>query len=101
MSEPTEQAAAENPNVSQEPDRRLWLLWHQGQRPDVQQFLAGFGDLSLAQLVAVLAVDQRQRWQRGERVPAERYLQLHPSLQADAEIALEVIYGEFLVREQL
>jgi hypothetical protein len=59
------------------------------------------GVSSLAGVVSVLAVDQRQRWQRGERVPAEAYLQLYPDLEADAERALELIYGEFLLREAL
>ncbi len=53
------------------PDQDLWQLWRQGQRPDVRAFLAGAGNLSLAQVAAVLAVDQRERWQSGERIPAE------------------------------
>jgi WD40 repeat protein len=80
-----------------QPDVQLEELWRQGQRPDVRDFLAGVS--SLAGVVGVLAVDQRQRWQRGERVPAEEYLRLHPGLAADAEKALELIYGEFLLRE--
>jgi serine/threonine-protein kinase len=82
-----------------QPDVQLEELWRQGQRPDVRDFLVGVS--SLAGVVGVLAVDQRQRWQRGERVPAEAYLQLYPGLEADAEKALELIYGEFLLREEL
>src|SRR5438270_99155 len=54
----------------------------------------------LAQVVAVLAVDQRERWQGGEPIPAEVYLQRYPALQADVEKALELVYGEFLFREE-
>src|SRR5579871_3430456 len=83
------------------PDQDLWQLWRQGQRPDVHAFLASAGILSPAQVAAVLAVDQRERWQSGERIPAEIYLQLYPLLQEDGEKALELVYGEFLLREEL
>src|SRR5262249_31009066 len=39
------------------------------------------------------------RWQAGERIPAEAYLERHPALQADVEGALELIYHEVLLRE--
>jgi serine/threonine protein kinase/WD40 repeat protein len=48
----------------------------------------------------VLRVDQRQRWQSGERLPAEAYLQRYPALQADAEAAFDLVYQEFRLREQ-
>jgi serine/threonine protein kinase/WD40 repeat protein len=81
--------------------QRLWQLWQQGQRPDVRQFLADAGDLGTEQIAAVLWTDQRQRWEGGERVPAEVYLQMCPALAADPECALELIYGEYLLREAL
>ena len=37
-----------------EPDRELWRLWREGQRPDVRRFLADAGDLALSQIAAVL-----------------------------------------------
>src|ERR1700689_2362267 len=79
----------------------LGQLWQQGQRPDVHELLAAAGTLSPSVTAAVLAVDQRQRWQHGERVPAEAYLQQYPALEADAERALELVHGEFLLREEL
>jgi sugar lactone lactonase YvrE len=79
---------------------RLWELWRQGQRPNVQEFLAGAGSLPAEKLAAVLAVDQQERWQRGERVRAEAYLQKYPALRADRERALELVFGEFLLREE-
>jgi serine/threonine protein kinase len=51
--------------------------------------------------VAVLRADQEARWQVGKRVPAEAYLAMHPALALDLETALELIYGEFLLREGL
>jgi serine/threonine-protein kinase len=48
----------------------------------------------------VLRVDQRRRWQAGERVPAEDYLRRHPALAADPDAALDLIFHEFLLREE-
>src|SRR5262245_41280457 len=78
---------------------RLGRLWRQGQRPDLGAFLAQAGPLAPNQLAAALRLDQRLRWQSGERVPAEDYLRRHPALAGEA--ALEVVYGEYLLREEL
>jgi WD40 repeat protein len=64
-------------------------------------FLAEAGPLPPAEVAAVLRVDQRQRWQAGERVPSEDYLRRYPAVAADPESALDLIYGEFLLREGL
>jgi serine/threonine protein kinase len=90
---PQRPAAGAAPNPPRE------ILGQQGPGPDVREFLAGAG--KLAQLAAALAVDQRQRWQRGERIRAEDYLKGCPALAADTERALELVYGEFLLREEL
>src|SRR6266849_5856284 len=47
-----------------------------------------------------LLVEQRQRWQRGERVPVEAFLEKAPALGADADGLLDLIYNEFLLREE-
>jgi serine/threonine protein kinase len=83
------------------PDQCLERLWQQGQRPGLRDFLATAGELSLPQLAAVLAVDQWQRWQHGERIAAEAYLRDYPALLGDVERALELVYGEFLLRQKL
>jgi serine/threonine protein kinase len=83
------------------PAGRLWQLWRQGQRPDVRRFLAQAGPLGPRQTAAVLRVDQRERWQAGERIPAESYLREYGNVAGDPEAALDVVYGEFLVREDL
>src|SRR5205085_2155843 len=79
---------------------RLRQLWLQGQRPDAGEFLAGCGPLPWAEVAAVLRADQCHRWQSGERILAETYLRQHPDLAAHAESALDLIYGEWLLREQ-
>jgi WD40 repeat protein/serine/threonine protein kinase len=88
------------PPAQPHPAQRLHLLWGQGQRPDVQQFLAGAGPLPAAEVAAVLLVDQRERWRIGERIPAEDYLSLYPHHCADPEYGLELVYGEYLLCEQ-
>ena len=49
----------------------------------------------------VLRYDQLRRWRDGDRVPAERYLATHPALAADPEGGLVLVYGEFLLRQEL
>jgi tRNA A-37 threonylcarbamoyl transferase component Bud32 len=50
--------------------------------------------------LALLRADQQRRWQRGERIAVEGYLQRYPALVADPEAVLDVLYGEVLLREQ-
>jgi hypothetical protein len=54
-----------------------------------------------AGLLALLRRDQRERWLRGERVPAEWYLEQHPGLAADPEAVLDLAYVEFVLREEV
>jgi serine/threonine protein kinase/WD40 repeat protein len=59
-----------------------------------------FGPFSASELVQVVRADQRARWSRGDRVPAERYLADYPLLQDDAESSADVVYAELLLREE-
>lgn len=86
--------------ANEPPDRILWFLWRQGQRPDLEAFLNQYGPLTAEQIVAVQAVDQWERWQVGERVPAEVYLTMQSSLGVGAAGGLDLVYGEYLLREQ-
>jgi serine/threonine protein kinase len=52
-------------------------------------------------LLDVIEIDRAERWRRGERVTAERYLKMFPAMRNDAESALVVIYGEFYLRKEL
>jgi serine/threonine protein kinase len=81
--------------------RRLQRLWQAGRRPDLAAFLAGAGGLTPDQLLAVVRIDQQQRWLGGDRASAEDYLRSYPALQADAEGAVVLVLGEFLLRERL
>jgi hypothetical protein len=55
----------------------------------------------LAQVGDVLHADQRERWLGGERVLAETYLEHLPALGTARELAIDLIYAELLIREEL
>jgi hypothetical protein len=89
------------PGSRSSPARVLWELWRQGLSPNISDFLIRAGQLGPTQLVAVLRVDQRQRWLLVDRIPAEDYLQQLPILAAEPLHALDLIYSEFLLRQEL
>jgi serine/threonine-protein kinase len=51
-------------------------------------------------VLALLLADQQERWGRGERVLVESYLDKWPMFRTDEDKALDLIYHEFLLREQ-
>src|SRR6059058_3525374 len=59
------------------------------------------GDSTPSELLAALGDDRDRRWRAGDRVPTEQYLAAHPFLAAAPECALELVYGEYLIREHL
>jgi serine/threonine-protein kinase len=81
--------------------RRLEELWERGERPDIYRFVAEAGMYGVDELAAALGIDQWQRWNVGERIPVEEYLDRYPKVATDPELAMELVYGEFLIREQL
>jgi tetratricopeptide (TPR) repeat protein len=52
------------------------------------------------QLVDEVCREQRQRWEAGDRVPAEVYLGRHPAIAADTACALELLFHEMLLRKE-
>jgi tetratricopeptide (TPR) repeat protein len=68
---------------------------------DVDTDFADLDTMSQEGLLDRLCEIQVKRWRAGERVPAEAYLALHPGVQPTDEAAFELIYGEFLLREEL
>ena len=80
---------------------KLEQLWQQGSPPDPIVFLQEAGvDLRAPATVAVLSADQWQRWQAGQRVAAEDYLRRCPELGNSPDAAVDLIYGEFLIRDE-
>ena len=105
MVEPTRiQSPRTHPGVAGErdaPARRLWSLWRQGQQSRVQDFLAQAGVRNSGQILEVLLVDQAERFRLGQGVLAESYLDAFPTVRDDPEQAVDLIFAEYLVREEL
>jgi eukaryotic-like serine/threonine-protein kinase len=80
--------------------RRLQGIWKRSGLLDLGNLSTRIESLSVAQAVAVLSDDLWDRWLAGKRVPAETYLGLRADLWSD-ETAVDLVYGEFLVREEL
>ncbi|MBI3466206.1 MAG: serine/threonine protein kinase [Planctomycetes bacterium] len=91
-------------NPSQAPPansaQQLWQQWQASNALGVQELLAHAEELTLAQLVEVLRVDQHERWERGDPQSAEAYFARYPALQSDKECAVDLVYSEFLLREE-
>jgi serine/threonine protein kinase/tetratricopeptide (TPR) repeat protein len=51
-------------------------------------------------LVMALRLDQRRRWEQGEHVRVETYLEEQPGLRDDPDALLDLIYGEVVLREE-
>jgi hypothetical protein len=82
------------------PAEQLLQLWQLGEPVDVDTFLGTVGRLNATELADVLRVDQRQRWNAGERILAESYFERFPDVCADADAAVDVLFQEFLLRQQ-
>jgi serine/threonine protein kinase len=52
-------------------------------------------------LAALLRQDQRRRWLRGQRLRVEDYLERYPALRANPGALLDLVYGEFALREEM
>jgi eukaryotic-like serine/threonine-protein kinase len=78
--------------------RRLWRV---GTAPDLKHFLASQPALAPDHLLDVIEVDRTERWHRGDRVKAERYLKDYPPIKEDTEASLVLIYGEYYLRKEM
>jgi len=82
------------------PDQELWQLWQQGELPDVGRFLAEAGNLSLAQVPRYWRSISANTGSGASASPRNPISSSIPALQTDVETALELIYGEYLLREE-
>ena len=84
--------------------RRYEQAWrdsdHAGSRPSLQLFLGEAGQESddPGARLALLRADMSLRWETGEKVTAQWYLDRYPSLGQDTIVAL--VYEEFCLREE-
>jgi len=77
--------------------RQLWQLWRLGQQPDVAAFLRENPANDDRQLLAVLFVDQNERWHVNETIPFEKYFDVFSDL-ADKPESLELVLNEIALR---
>jgi serine/threonine-protein kinase len=97
----TKPISVEDAPGSVDPAEKLRQLWKTGNAPKLAEFLSQLEPLTPEQLVEVLHVDQRERWQAGEPILAEHYLQTYSNVADNVETALDLIYSEFRFREDL
>jgi hypothetical protein len=82
--------------------------WLAGQRPRVEAFLHDVAEPKrsalrhelLLVLVHYLQIDQRRRWQQGERASVREYLHETPELREEPEIVFGLICHEVLLRQE-
>lgn len=79
---------------------RLIKVWDSGKNPELRDFVAEQDSLTHHELVALVSEDQRLRWARGERRLTEEYRDHFAEL-AQGPVVLDVIYAEFILREDL
>src|SRR5262245_56052573 len=97
---PTAEAAVRSATSHSPPFKFQWQ-WRTGQQPQIESFVSEWPAMSISELAAVARIDLRQRWRRGEQPAAGDYLARFPQLQAEPELIVDLIYSEFLVREEL
>lgn len=93
--------AVSPPASSAPPSVEFQRQWQVGQQPRIDAFLAQQPAMSVNELGAVVRVDLRQRWRSGEQIGASDYLTRFPQLLAEPALAVDLIYSEYLVREEL
>jgi WD40 repeat protein len=102
MSDPTRTKTAPLSGIGPgDPSQRLASLWHQGQQPAVDEFLAQAEISDPALVTSVLRVDQRERRRLGQWIPAESYLNAFPAVRNDPEKAMDLVFAEYMLREEL
>ncbi len=83
-----------------DPAWQLWCLWQQGHQPRVADFLEQAGVRDPDRIVMALRVDQSERCRLGQWVPAEDYLEVFPAIRDRVESTIDLIFAEFLLREE-
>src|SRR4051794_40057480 len=73
MTRMSDAAPTPGDTITPHPATQFSALWRGGEPPDLAEFLGRLGPLPEADLVAVLLVDQRRRWEAGHRTACEEY----------------------------
>lgn len=72
----------------------------QGPIADLDLFVAELPNISVRELSSLIQVDLASRWNQADRKTSEDYFRRFPHVVADTEVALDIIYCEFLVSER-
>src|SRR5206468_4242808 len=75
--------------------------WSAELSPLARELLQHAEKMTAAEMLPFLFFDQRERWQTGERIPAEAYLRMLAGIPKGSECAFELIYSEFILREEM
>jgi hypothetical protein len=70
-----------------------------GQEPDLETIVAAAPHLSASELAELVRVDIELRWRRNDPKRAEDYLDRFPLVAENTELAVDVVYTEYLARE--
>src|SRR4051812_12615582 len=72
-----------------------------GGTPDLGRSLQVRGaGLTRDDFLELLKIDQEEKWQGGRPLLVEDYLKEYPSLAADAEAVLDLVYHEYVCRQR-
>jgi serine/threonine protein kinase len=82
------------------PSANLCRAWQDGQAPDLPTFVAELSEVSPAELAALIRIDFAARWNQDDRPRPEEYFGLFSAVASDVELAVDIIYAEYLAREQ-
>ena len=82
------------------PSVALYRAWQEGQTPALEAFVAGLTDVTPAELATLIRIDIAARWNRSDRRRPEEYFDVFSTVASNAELAVDIIYAEFLAREQ-
>lgn len=89
-----------NRGLHEAPAENLRRAWQEGREPTLDSFLAGLPAVSPSELASLIRVDFEARWSRNDHRRPEEYLGAFSAVAADTELAVDVIYTEYLAREQ-
>jgi serine/threonine protein kinase len=83
-----------------DPAEAFEQLWSDGPEPSLTAFVAGRTGLSAEKLAELIRIDQERRSSRKLLLPAEEYLRQFPQMRAHRELEIDIVYHEYLLREQ-
>ena len=91
--------APRSETIKDGPVARLLRAWQDGRKPQLEALIAEHPGISPGELAAMVQADIDVRWRRDDARPAESYLARFPALSNDPELAVDIIYAEYLARE--